>query len=92
MLFLSQETIGNLAELDLDELRTRRTQWVVTSSGMTEGVVSDQARWGDQIADYQRKLAGVCEWHTFQSWNTETSVGVVCPLNDLGVNSGLAAG
>jgi len=87
-----QETIGNLAELDLDELRTRRTQWVVTSSGMTEGVVSDQARWGDQIADYQRKLAGVCEWHTFQSWNTETSVGVVCPLNDLGVNSGLAAG
>ena len=89
---VSQETIGNLGELDLDDLRTRRAQWVVTSSGMTEGILADQARWGEQIDAYQRRLVGVCDWYVFHSWNTEIGVGSVCPFNSHGVNSGLSGG
>lgn len=89
---ITQEGIGNLGELDLDGLRTGRAQWVVSSSLMTEGVFSDAARWDEQISSYQRPFAGVCEWYVFHSWNIETAVGAVCPLDERGVNPGLANG
>lgn len=87
-----QREVGLLSELDIDEIRNGSVDWVVSSSEVTSGIFSDQARWADPIAFYEERYRGVCDWHVFRSWNTEIRVGRVCPLNERGVNAGLAGG
>ena len=86
---IAQQEVGLLSELDLDDLRDGKIDWVVSSSETTSGIFSDQARWAGQIEAYGQRFAGVCEWHLFRSWNTEVRVGRACPQNAVGVNSGM---
>lgn len=42
---IAQQEVGLLSELDLDDLRDGKIDWVVSSSETTSGIFSDQARW-----------------------------------------------
>ncbi len=75
---VTQEEVAFLSDVDLDDLRSGRIDWLVSSSESTGVVFSDQARWAEQIADYQERFSAVCDWHSFRSWNTEVRVGRVC--------------
>lgn len=90
---IDQEEVGLLSELGLDRLEEGDVDWIVSSSETTDGILWDEARWGGQIAFYDKRLDAVCEWQRFRSWNTEIRVGRVCPPDgDTGGDTEVEAG
>lgn len=90
---IDQEEVGLLSELGLDRLEEGDVDWIVSSSETTDGILWDEARWGGQIAFYDKRLDAVCEWQRFRSWNTEIRVGRACsPDGDTGGDTEVEAG
>ena len=58
---IDQEEVGLLSEFGLDRLDEGDVDWIVSSSETTDGIFWDAARWGGQIAFYEKRLDAVCE-------------------------------